>query len=97
MEIFKHFPYLFCCEYLKMQRFFSEFKKYKFSKDQVIKLCKESGGILASRVSNFIGLFDYLRVFHKIQAKEVVQMIDQCPQFVYLNKKSLLKRKVELI
>lgn len=38
MEIFLSFPYLFCCETKKIQKFMGEFKKYRFTKDQVIKL-----------------------------------------------------------
>lgn len=33
MEIFKKFPYLFCCEPNKIERYMAEFRKYKFSND----------------------------------------------------------------
>jgi hypothetical protein len=61
MSIFKDFPYLFCCEQDKVRRFMGEFKKYRFTKPQLIKVLKQSGGILASKLGSFTGLFDYLR------------------------------------
>ena len=33
MHIFKKFPYLFCCDQEKVQRYMAEFRKYKFTKD----------------------------------------------------------------
>lgn len=33
MEIFKEFPYLFCCDIDKVQRFMAEFKKYRLTKE----------------------------------------------------------------
>ena len=44
-----------------------------------------------------MGLFDYLRISHKIKASEVVEIIDNYPEFVYQNKKDLLRRKLELL
>jgi hypothetical protein len=38
IEIFRSFPYLFCCDLTKMQRFMGEFRKYKMSKEQIIKM-----------------------------------------------------------
>jgi hypothetical protein len=67
------------------------------TKDQIMRLCSQSGGILASKLSNFVGLFDILRINHKIKAAEVVEIIDKFPEFVYQNKKDLIRRKVELI
>lgn len=52
---------------------------------------------MATRVRTFVGLFDYLRIFHQIKASDVVEIIDHYPEFVFQNKKDLLKRKVELI
>jgi hypothetical protein len=48
-------------------------------------------------VKTFVGLFDYLRRSHNIKASEVVEILDVYPEFVFLNKKSLIQRKVELI
>ena len=33
MEMFKGFPYLFCCDTMKMRRFVAEFKKYRMTED----------------------------------------------------------------
>lgn len=49
-----------------------EFRKYRLTKEQVIKISKESGGLLASKVSNFVGLFDLLRKDLNIKASDVV-------------------------
>lgn len=71
-EIFRSFPYLYLCEINKIQKFMGEFRKYRFTKEQVIKVSKESGGLLASRVSNLVGLFDLLRKDLGIKASDVV-------------------------
>lgn len=52
---------------------------------------------MASKVQTFIGLFDYLRSSWGIKAKEVVKIIDAYPEFSLLNKKELMRRKIELI
>ena len=86
-NIFRSFPYLYCCEHNKLQKFMAEFKKYRFTKEQIIKVCSQAGGILASKITNFVGLFDFLRVNHQIKAKDVVEIIDNFPEFVYQNKR----------
>lgn len=96
-DIFRNFPYLYCCEHNKLQKFMGEFRKYRLTKEQIIKVCSQAGGILASKVSNFVGLFDVLRLNHHIKASDVVEMIDHFPEFAYQNKKDLIRRKVELI
>ena len=55
-----------------------------------------SGGILGSKVSNFIGLFDSLK-FYGIKASEVVKIIDVLPEFALQNRRDLIRRKVEMI
>ena len=60
-QIFVKFPYLFCCDIDKIQRYMGEFRKYRFTREQVIKVCANAGGILASKITNFTGLFDYLK------------------------------------
>lgn len=59
-----------------------EFRKYRFTKEQVIKVSKNSGGILASRVSNMVGLFDLLKRNYNIKASDVVDIIDAFPEFI---------------
>ncbi len=71
-EIFFDFPYLYLCEINKVQKFMGEFRKYRLTKEQVIRVSKESGGLLASRVSNFVGLFDLMRKDLGIKGSEVV-------------------------
>jgi hypothetical protein len=96
-EIFRSFPYLYLCEINKIQKFMGEFRKYRFTKEQVIKVSKESEGLLASRVSNLVGLFDLLRKDLGIKATDVVHIIDAYPEFVLQNRKDLLRKKVALI
>jgi hypothetical protein len=96
-DIFRNFPYLYCCEHNKLQKFMGEFRKYRFTKEQIIKVCSQAGGILASKVSNFVGLFDTLRLNHQIKAKDIVELIDNFPEFAYQNKRDLIRRKIELI
>ena len=38
IDIFRSFPYLFCCELSKFQKFMGEFKKYRFQKETIIKI-----------------------------------------------------------
>jgi len=38
MDVFRGFPYLFCCDTVKMRRFMAEFRKYRLSNDQIINL-----------------------------------------------------------
>jgi hypothetical protein len=44
-----------------------------------------SGGILGSKVSNFIGLFDTLKMYG-IKASDVVDIIDVLPEFALQNR-----------
>jgi hypothetical protein len=74
-----------------------EFRKYRFTKEQIIRVSKDSGGILASKVSNFVGLFDLLKKNHNIKASEVVEIIDSYPEFILQNRKDLIRKKIELI
>jgi len=61
-----------------------------------MNVCMNSGGILGSKVSNFIGLFDTLKMYG-ISATEVVKIIDILPEFALQNRRDLIRRKVELI
>lgn len=74
-----------------------EFKKYKFTKQQIIKLCSEAEGVLAIKTSSFTGLFDYLKTQWNIKASDVVQIIDHYPEFVFLNRSHMLRKKLNLI
>ena len=38
MEMFKGFPYLFCCDMIKLRKFLAEFKKYKMTEAQIVNL-----------------------------------------------------------
>jgi hypothetical protein len=72
---------MICISHRKMQRFLGEFKKYKMTNKQVINVCINSGGLLGSKVSNFFGLFDVLRVNYGISAQDVHKILDILPEF----------------
>lgn len=38
MTMFRNFPYLFCCDTIKMRHFLGEFKKYRMTEDQIVNL-----------------------------------------------------------
>lgn len=44
-----------------------------------------------------MGLFDLLKKNYKIKASDVVEIIDHFPEFVFQNKKDLIRRKISLI
>jgi len=90
MELFRSFPYLFCCDRIKMRYFLAEFRKYRFSNEQILHICKNSNGLLASKVSNFRGFFDYLKIQHGIKASKVIEILDTYPEFVMQNRRDLL-------
>ena len=52
---------MMCQDTAKIQRFLGEFKKYKLTNSQVMKICSYSGGLLGSKVSNFFGLYESLK------------------------------------
>ena len=36
MDLFRAFPYLFCCDTTKMRLFMTQFRKYKFTNEQIL-------------------------------------------------------------
>ena len=38
MDVFRAFPYLFCCDLIKMRYFMGQFRKYKFDNETVLHL-----------------------------------------------------------
>ena len=58
---------------------------------------KESDGLLACKVTNFTGLFDYLRKNYGIKAKKVVEILDDYPELALQNRRSLISKKFQLI
>ena len=59
--MFKGFPYLYCVTPARINQFNGEFKKYRMTQEQIINLVTNSGGILAVKISNFVGIFDYFK------------------------------------
>ena len=62
-----------------------------------MNLVKNSGGVLAVKVSNFVGIFDYLKQHHNIKAGEVVKLMDDFPELALQNKNKLMMKKFDLI
>lgn len=52
---------MICIDTEKIQKFLGEFKKYKMTPEQITNVCIKSGGLLASKRSNFFGLFETMR------------------------------------
>ena len=82
---------------LRINQFLGHFRKYKFSQEQIIKLCKESNGLLACKVSNFTGLFDYLKWNYNVKASQVVTILDDYPELALQNRRDLIHKKFTLI
>ena len=61
-----------------------------------MKACIESDGLLGSKVSNFVGLFDTLK-HYGVKASTVTEIIDNLPEFALQNRKDLMRKKIELI
>lgn len=57
-----------------------QFRKYRFTNEQLLALCKTSGGILGCKPQNFSGLFDYLKWHQKMKASDVVKLLDELPE-----------------
>jgi hypothetical protein len=36
MDVFRVFPYLFCCDTVKMRLFMTQFRKYRFTNQQIL-------------------------------------------------------------
>jgi len=96
LEIFRAFPFILCLPTRKVQLFMGQFKKYRFTHDQIKHVCTKSGGVLGCKVGNFRGLFDIL-LQYGISAKDTKKILDICPEFALQNRKDLFRRKIELI
>jgi hypothetical protein len=53
--------------------------------------------VLASKVSNFQGFFDYLKHHHDMKAASVIKILDTYPELVMQNRRDLLRKKFDLI
>lgn len=96
MKIFQAFPYMLCVKPRKIQRFLGEFRKYRYTQAQIMNVCMNSQGLLGSKVSNFVGLYDTMRLYG-IKASEVTKILDILPEFALQNRRDLLRRKIDLI
>lgn len=94
MDVFRVFPYLFCCDTVKMKLFMAQFRKYRFTNEQILHVCKNSGGLLACKVTNMTGLFDFLGRNHGIKASYVIKILDTYPEFIMQNRRNLFTKKM---
>lgn len=82
---------------MKTKRFLGEFRKYRLSKKQVANLVGNKHGLLACKVSNFVGFFDYIKSVYGMPAKDVVKILDDFPELALQNRRHLIVNKTELI
>jgi hypothetical protein len=87
---------MICLQNRKLQLFSGQFKKYKFSNDEIKNICSNSGGLLGSRVGNFVGLFDTLR-YYGITSKDVKKILSLLPTFALQNRKDMIRLKIEVL
>lgn len=40
-QVFRSFPYLYLCEVHKIQKFMGEFRKYRLTKEQILKIVRK--------------------------------------------------------
>lgn len=97
MKIFRRFPYLMCLPPRRIQLFLSEFRKYRFTGQEIVHVCTNSGGLLGISHRSLVGLFDTLRNNYKMDAKTVKACIIACPELALQNRQDLIRRKAELI
>ena len=62
-EIFRANPFYFLCPLGTYPRLINEFKKYRFTKEETMKIFKEAGGIFGMKKNAFKGLFDSGKIF----------------------------------
>ena len=96
ITIFRSFPHMICTPIRKMTLFNGQFKKYKMTRNQIMNVCINSGGLLGSSVSNFKGIFDTLKV-QGIKASEVLDIMDDYPKFALQNRQNMLLKKISFI
>jgi len=46
-----------------------------------MNVCCNSGGLLGTKVSNFVGLFNILKLQFGIKASDVLKILDILPEF----------------
>lgn len=97
LQVVLGFPYMLTTPDRKLQLFLGQFKKYRFTKEQLIRVVNQSGGLLATKVSNMVGLFDNMKHIG-ISATEVRnRILDPLPEFALQNRKDLIRLKFETI
>ena len=89
MKIYRSFPYLFCTQPYKIKGFMQEFRKYRFTKEQIMRLCCESGGLLGTSHKNFRSMMHFCK--HKgVRAKRIIDIMDDLPAFAIQNRQNLI-------
>ena len=87
---------MICQPTKKITQFCGQFKKYKMSKKEIKNICINSGGLLGSKVKNFIGLFETLKP-RGISAKELLYIFSIFPEFCLQNRMNIIWQKLKLI
>lgn len=97
IDIFRSFPFTLYVIPDQIKGLLDAFQHYGVGKDLVIKLCKESGGILAAKKSSVVGLFDFLYDYIGLESEVVFSILDKYPEFVLQSRHDLLVKKLKLI
>ena len=66
------------------------------TQDQILNICMNSGGLLGSRVSNFVGLLDQMK-YYGIKGSDSIRLINSIPEFALQNRQDLFRLKIETI
>jgi len=93
VKIFRAFPLFICQGIWKIKTFNGYFKNYHMTKSQILNVCMNSGGMLASKDSNFKGVFDTLKI-QGLSAKDVLSILDIYPEFALQNRQQMLLKKI---
>ena len=75
VEIFRKFPYLFCVNIYKLEKFLGLFKRYTYTKSELFDMLRVTGPILAFKTSALTGLFNFCRGLLKMKAKELKELM----------------------
>lgn len=96
MKIFRGFPHMMVMDHRKLTLFCGQFKKYRFTKKQIIFYCNMSGGLLGGKVSNLTGIMNAMLSFG-ITNKQTQKIFDTLPEFILLNRRDMLHSKTNII
>jgi hypothetical protein len=96
-DIFKENPFYILCPQLHFPRIMSEFKKYKFTKEEAIFMIKKAPGILSFSGGSMKNLFDLLKHLLKVKASDFKEIILRYPEIIYQANRNHMHQKLFII